>query len=617
MRWLPLAVLGLAAALAAQDRPNVLWISCEDIGQDLGCYGSPDAVTPRLDALAARGLVYRNCWSNAPVCAPARTTILMGMYPPLLGAEHMRSLVAMPEGTTPFPELLRDAGYYTSNRSKTDYNVRAGNRVWSESSGKAHWRYRPMRDTVAFFSVFNFTQSHESQIRKRPHEAVHDPAKITLPAKHPDLPEVRQDWAQYHDKITEVDGLAGGILDQLAEDGLADDTIVFFWGDHGSGMPGHKRTPRQTGLLVPLIVHVPEKWREYAGVTEADGAMVDRLVAFVDFAPTVLSLAGIEPPDWMHGRAFLGPHRSPPKQQLFGWRARMDERIDLVRSVRDQRYVYVRNLMPRFAHGQHVAYMFQTPATVAWWNAFEAGSLTPEQAEYWRTPRPAEELYDLGTDPGETRNLAFDPLHRVALLRLRAAWLGFENLDGGDLSLLPESLMHAECGDASPTVLKATSEGRARFARLAAFHSHPERSGEASRTACALALHDADPALQFWALHEIVHEGPVSFREFHDHVVALLASEIAAVRILAAETLGLHGTAAELGRAVTLLCEHADPTHHGWWVAVEAWNALSHLRDRLAAHREQVEAVSIELKDPPGRGNDYLVRLRTHTLGGG
>ena len=257
-----LASAVLSAALMAADdtpRPNILWITSEDNGPHLGCYGDEYATTPSLDGLAARGMIYQTCWSNAPVCAPARTTIISGMYPTSLGAEHMRSMTRLPASFKMYPQYLRDAGYYCTNRSKEDYNLEKPDKVWDESSRNAHWKNRT--DKQPFFAISNHTISHESKLRTRPHKAVHDAAKVRVPAYHPDTPEVRQDWAQYYDRITEMDALAGKNLQELADAGLADDTIIFYYGDHGSGMPRSKRWPYNSGLQVPLIVYIPEKYR--------------------------------------------------------------------------------------------------------------------------------------------------------------------------------------------------------------------------------------------------------------------------------------------------------------------------------------------------------------------
>ncbi len=315
MRTFSLLMLGLLSGLAsAADQPNILWITSEDNGPQLGCYGDRYAVTPNIDALAAKSLRFQRCWSNAPVCAPARTTIISGMYATSLGGHHMRSGVKLPPGMKLYPELMREAGYYCTNNSKTDYNFAGADAGWDQSSNQAHWRNRPS-DETPFFAVFNYTVSHESKIRTRPHTLKHDPAKAPLPAYHPDTAEVRHDWAQYYDKVTEMDRAVGKILQQLKADGLADSTIIFYYGDHGSGMPRSKRWPFDSGLRVPLILHVPEKYLDLAPQEYAPGAESKRLTAFVDLAPTILSLAGAKPPR-EHARCSLRGQIHRPAEKI-------------------------------------------------------------------------------------------------------------------------------------------------------------------------------------------------------------------------------------------------------------------------------------------------------------
>src|SRR3954454_5019137 len=280
----------VAFAAEGPPRPNMLWLTTEDIGPQLGCYGDTYAQTPNLDRLASRGVIYLNAWSNAPVCAPARTTIITGVYPNSTGSEHMRSQTVMPPFMRMYPQLLRDAGYYCTNNSKEDYNLQKPGKVWDESSNKAHWKNRAPGQP--FFAVFNNLITHESQIRTRPHVWQHDPAKVPLPSYYPDAPEVRQDWAQYYDNITTMDGWLGQKLKELADAGLSDDTIVFFYGDHGSGMPRSKRWLYNSGLRVPLIVYVPPKFKDLMPKDYSPGGKSERLVGFVDLAPTLLSLIG-------------------------------------------------------------------------------------------------------------------------------------------------------------------------------------------------------------------------------------------------------------------------------------------------------------------------------------
>ena len=402
-------------------QPNVLWLSTEDIGPQLACYGDTTAKTPRLDALAAEGLTYDIAWSNYPVCAPARTTIISGMYAGALGVGNMRSLAKLPANVKMFPQYLRAAGYYCVNNAKEDYNLVKPNRVWDQSDKKADWRKR--KPEQPFFAVVNYGGTHEGKIRNRGHQAVIDPASVTLPPYWPDVPEVRKDWAQYYDNLMKMDDWIAAELQKLEAAGVADNTIVFFFGDHGSGMPRHKRFVGDSGMLVPFVIHVPEKLRaDFAPPDYLPGGRSTRPIGFVDLAPTMLSVAGVEAPDFMQGHAFLGRKQTVADQPelLFGFRERMDERPDLSYSVRDSQFIYIRNFMPHLPAGQRLQFQMQTPTTRKWFEMFEAEELNAVQSRFWE-PRAAEELYDLKADPFETKNLANDPQHQAAVKKLRVA----------------------------------------------------------------------------------------------------------------------------------------------------------------------------------------------------
>ncbi|MCB1078603.1 MAG: sulfatase, partial [Verrucomicrobiae bacterium] len=442
------ALLFAASSGFSADRPNILWLTSEDNGPQLGAYGDPYAVTPNLDTLAGKSLRYTRASSNAPVCAPARTTVISGIYPPASGGEHMRSMTKLPDGFKMFPQFLREVGYYCTNNSKEDYNLEKPGTVWDESSNKAHWKNRG--EGQPFFAVFNYTISHESQIRNAIDEKdrIHDPAKARVPAYHPDTPEVRKDWAQYNDRITMMDAQCGKALKELADAGLVEDTIVIYWGDHGSGMPRSKRWPYNSGLNVPLMIHVPEKWKALAPQDYEAGGTSDRMVAFVDLAPTMLSLVGVEAPEWMQGTAFAGKLQKEAPQYSYGFRGRMDERYDMVRTVMDQRYVYLRQYMPHRIYGQHIDYMFQTPTTRVWHDLFAEGKLNADQSHFWQK-KPAEELYDLQTDPDEVHNLADSPEHQAVLERMRQAhrdWV----FRVRDVGFLPEAEIHARAKGGAP-----------------------------------------------------------------------------------------------------------------------------------------------------------------------
>ncbi len=439
-----------AAETPSRQMPNILWISTEDINPDLGCYGDSYAVTPNIDKLAAQGVRYTNVYSHAGVCAPTRSGIITGMYPTTIGTHHMRCKGVPPAYVKCFSEYLRAAGYYCTNNVKTDYQFDPPPSAWDQNSNKAHWRNRGKDQP--FFAIFNFTVSHESQIRNRtegmlkrlnalaPHER-HDPDKAVLPPYYPDTPLVRQDWAQYYDIITLTDKLVANVIKELDDDGLAEDTIVWFWGDHGRGLPRAKRWIYDSGLRVPLIIHVPEKWLKLAMPDNPDavkpGTVNDDLIAFIDFAPTMLSLAGIKIPNYIQGKAFLGSQKAKPREYIFAARDRMDEAYDLIRAVRDKRYKYIRNYMWYLTRGQDIDYMNQMPTIQEMRRLNAEGKLEGPQKQYFEPIKPIEELYDTATDPHEVKNLAGDPKYKDVLRRMRvihAKWVR----ETGDIGLIPE-----------------------------------------------------------------------------------------------------------------------------------------------------------------------------------
>jgi arylsulfatase A-like enzyme len=600
-----------ALAADALSRPNILWITCEDTGPQLGAYGDTYAETPHLDRLAGRGLRYRNAWSNAPVCAPARTTIISGVFPTATGSEHMRSLVRTPAFLRFYPQLLRERGYYCSNNSKEDYNLDPNGQVWDDSSQQAHWRNRPAGRP--FFSIFNLTVTHESQIRARPHTLRHDPARVRVPAYHPDTPEVRHDWAQYYDNITTMDGQAGAILGEIEAAGLADDTVVVFYGDHGSGMPRSKRWPYDSGLHVPLIVHIPEKHRALAPPDYRPGAASDRLVSFVDLAPTLLSLIGEKPPAWLHGRAFLGTHVAPEPAALHGFRGRMDERIDLVRSARNRRYVYLRQYMPHLIYGQHLDYMFQTPTTRVWRELYDLGRLRPPQTSFWER-KPPEELYDLESDPDEVRNLAGSSAHREILDELRTA-VRSQALAVRDVGFLPEAEMHRRAGT-STIYDMAHDPARYPFERVfetadLASAMRAEDTPELRRR-----LGDGDAAVRYWAVLGLQMSGATAVNAETQRLRALLQDTAPNVRIAAAQALGELGGLDDLAAALATLRELVDPARNTIYVAGAALNAVDALGTKAATLHDTIRTMSQDDPRSPARAaGAYVERLVAHITG--
>ncbi|HEY9560635.1 MAG TPA: sulfatase, partial [Anseongella sp.] len=326
---------------ALVEQPNILWLVSEDNGPFLGCYGDTFATTPNLDRLASEGILYKNAISAAPVCAPSRSTLITGMYPTSLGTLHMRSRYPVPEFVRFFPRYLREAGYYTTNNSKKDYNTIDQPDAWDESSKTATYMNRP--EGKPFFAVFNTSISHESSIHKPLDSLRHNPEQAPLPPYHPETPEMKHDWAQYYDKMEAMDRWVGEKLRELEEAGLADNTIVFYYSDHAGILGRSKRYLYESGLRVPLIVRFPEKYAHLA--PGKPGTRTDRVVSFIDLPPSILSLAGIDVPEYMQGEAFLGGQQTQPREYAFSFRGRMDGRIDLGRTVRDTQYRYIRNFM--------------------------------------------------------------------------------------------------------------------------------------------------------------------------------------------------------------------------------------------------------------------------------
>jgi len=598
--------LCLALPLGAADRPNILWISSEDNGPHLGCYGDDYAVTPILDALAAKGMRFTRAWSNAPVCAPARTTVISGIYPPATGAEHMRSQTALPEGMKLFPAYLREAGYYCTNAAKEDYNLVKGDDVWDESSGKAHWKKRAAGQP--FFAVFNSTISHESQIRNAiPDEnRIHDPAKVRIPAYHPDTPEVRKDWAQYYDRLTMMDSELGGRLREIEEAGLAEETIIFYWADHGSGMPRNKRWPYDSGLRVPLIAHFPKKWEHLAPDGYTSGGTSDRLVAFVDFAPTMLSLAGIEPKVWMQGLAFAGEFEKPGREFNYGFRGRMDERIDLVRSVTDGRYVYLRQYMPHRIYGQYIDYMFQTPTTRVWRGLFDEGKTTEAQSHFWRE-KPAEELYDLENDRDEVANLVASPAHEAVLTRLRMAHAAWEKAVR-DVGFLSEAEIHARSAGSTPYEMARDS---AKYDFEAIFAAAQLASSRDANDLPAIVelLGSPDSGVRYWGATGLLIHEENGYKAGQASLIKALGDSSASVAIVAAEVLGRFGSDGEKEAALDLLLKHADQVQGNVFDAILAGNSLDYLGEAALTRAEAIEALPMKSSKRTPRTEGYVGNL--------
>src|SRR6185436_19827621 len=366
----------------------------EDTGPDLGCYGDGLARTPNLDRLASEGCRFTRAFTHAPVCAPSRCGLITGQYPTTLGSHHMRSKLIAPPPM--FTDYLRKAGYFVDWPGKTDFNfdVPAGA---FDSTGQ--WIGNPRKNKQPFFAYFNLFQTHESQIRidsdkaaKTTHAKLtamlkdsdrQDPAKMVLPPFYPDDPVIRRQIANYYELVTATDYAAGNVLRTLEESGLAENTVVFYFGDHGRGIPRYKRWVYDTGIHVGLIARWPGRIKA--------GSVREDLVSFVDFAPTVLNLAGVERPGEMQGQAFFTSEGKKPDRErkyVFAARDRMDETFDRIRCVRDRRWKYIRNFHPELPYAQQINYNELNPTMAAWRAAEKAGKLNEVQRLFFAKTKP-------------------------------------------------------------------------------------------------------------------------------------------------------------------------------------------------------------------------------------
>ncbi len=590
-----LAIHGRKAAAARPgDRPNILWIVSEDNSPLFGCYGDKFATTPNFDKFATQGTLYENALANTPVCAPARSTILTGMYACSMGTHHMRSRYRIPSFIKPYPDYLRAAGYWCTNHSKTDYNIAMNDRKPWDQCGRGVG-YKKRAEGQPFFCIFNLGVSHESSIHRSAKSTKHSQSKVPLPPYHPDTPEVRHDWAQYYDKIEALDGQVGRILVDLKKDGLAEDTIVLYYADHGGVLCRSKRFLNDTGTHVPMIVRFPKKYRHLA--PGAPGTRTDRIVSFVDLAPTLLSLAGVKVPDYIQGEAFLGKQQKPPREYAYLFRGRMDERFDMMRAVRDKRYKYIRNYMPHRIYGQHLDYLWRAPATRSWEEEFKAGRCNEAQSIFWGK-KPPEELYDFTIDPWEVNNLADDPRHRATLERMRAATAKWVR-DIRDPGFMPEGQMIERSeGTTSFELVRKAGFPLERIIETAEIATMRDAS---KLPELVRRMGDKDPSVRFWAatgcivLRERARAAAVALRK-------ALADSSADVRIAAGEALcilgmvdqGLAAIKKELGNSNSKISLHAI-------------NALQSLGDVAKPAAGAIAAAS-------KKGDGYVKRAAKHAM---
>jgi len=415
-----------------EENPNILWLDAEDLSPDLGCYGAPLVKTPNIDRLASEGILFTNAFVTCPVCSPSRSSVVTGMYQTSIAAHHHRSNrdKPLPEGIKHISDYLRDAGYLTCNgqaltegrQGKLDYNFKMS---FDEAFDGTDWSQR--KPGQPFFAEVHFSETHRNFYHD-PENPI-DPEDVELPPYYPDHPIARQDWALYLETVQNLDKKVGKILQRLADEGLADNTVVFFWGDHGRAMVRGKQFLYDGGIRIPLIVRWPNQIKS--------GTVSDALVSSIDLAPTWLTIAGIQPPHYMQGQVLLHPDACE-RDYIFAARDRCDETDDRIRCVRTNRYKYIRNFFPERPYTHFNTYKkTQYPVLTLMEILYKQGKLTPEQAQFMAPNRPEEELYDLQNDPHEVHNLVGDSTYQDILQELRVVldkWIE----ESGDQGAIPE-----------------------------------------------------------------------------------------------------------------------------------------------------------------------------------
>ena len=439
-----LFVLLFSTSVFAQDHPNILWLTCEDNNINwVGCYGNPFADTPNIDKLAGQGVQYMHCYANAPVCAPMRSTWITGVHALSMGTYPMRSRYPIPHETIQYyPDLLKDAGYFVGNAKKTDYNIGGRDDKSAWDTDKVDWKQ--LKKNQPFFMVINSTKSHESRAFGDVNNTTHNPTNVRLAKYHPDIPDIRKNYAHYHDQMKKMDADIGQAIADLEASGMAENTIVIHNSDHGGVLARSKRFLFNSGTHCPLIIRIPDKYK-HLRPAEA-GSKVNQIVSFVDMTKTWLHICNAKTPDYLQGKVFLGPD-TEQRDYHVSFRGRMDERCDNVRAIRDRKLLYIRNYMPYAPWGQRLNYLWKMTATQAWEQHHLEGKTNSVTGRFFGT-KPMEELYDTVADPDNVNNLIDDPGYSSDIARLSKAldqWQ-IENFDSG---LLPESEVvkrSEECG---------------------------------------------------------------------------------------------------------------------------------------------------------------------------
>jgi len=595
-----------ASAFAAESadskkgRPNIVWLMSEDNSKHyLKLFDANGAETPRIAEMAKKGVIFTRAFSNCPVCSAARSVLATGCYGSRIGTQYHRKFktVPMPEGLAPIPALMHQAGYYTSNKTKTDYNFTYKGATWDS---RKDWRGR--KPGQPFFHKQSFGVSHESALHRANKGGTDE--KVFVAPCHPDTPGFRQANKAYKEIQVKMDAQIGGVVDQLEKDGLLEDTFVFYFGDHGGVLPGSKGYLYETGLHVPLVVRIPANYKHLVDLKR--DTSVGGFVSFVDFSPTILNLAGIETPEQMDGKAFMGPgvtlDEVSKRDETFGMADRFDEKYDFVRTLRKGKYKYMRSYQPFNFDGLWNNYRYKMQSYKEWWQLYKAGKLTKAAALFFE-PRAPEALYDIDKDPYEVNNIAADPANAKVLTDLRNR-LTTRVKGMPDLSFFPESEL-AKKAFGNP--VKFGQDQKARIAKLvdiADLALVPLADASDKITA---ALASKDPWERYWGLIVCSCFGKKA-DAFIAKAKALAAADAEPlVRVRAAEFLALISAADPQKVIMDVLATAAHPLE-----ALLTLNTVVLLRDGKPGYKFDITASSIK-----ATCRDVSWRLQYLTGGGG
>ncbi len=575
----------MIGTINAEQKPNILWINAEDMSPHLGCYGHSSVVTPNIDALARGAIVYRQAFATAPICSPARSCLATGLYATSLGTQHLRCEVKIPSRVVPLARRLSAHGYFCTNTGKSDYNFNPDG-IWDVWSNKpAPWRDRQAgQPFFAFMTIgethegrINFPDRHQQAVADLPAAAKHEPASIQLPPFYPDTGEMRKIVAGMYDLAKVFDAKVGEVLGWLKEDADFANTIVFIFSDHGNGLPRYKRWLNDSGLRVPLVVYVPPKFRELS--PHAAGTETNQLVSFVDFPATAMSLAGLDVPQILQGKPFLGKTTTAPRQFVFGARSRADDMFEVSRSVFDGRYLYVRHFMPHLPYIQRSVIFDDRKSSIRELRrAHRAGEMNQAQAKIWAPRKPPEELYDLQADPHELMNLAGSSDHdriKQSLAKQLRNWI-LEHRDSGFLTEAEYQIRAAKAG-LTPLDIVQDPHRYDLPATLAAAWRVADPSLDLEE--CITGLDHQESGVRYWSAiaiynHLSLHRISKLERKAAENALAARLNDASpSVRIAAATALVPQSQPALVSQALQALDELVQDARP--WVSLEAARAIA------------------------------------------